>query len=69
MTQRDIRLTVVTVADCEPCAFAVDIAEELVGQNRPLAIDLVLLDVDTDGRAVRELGATSHPTVVLTVRS
>lgn len=67
MTQRDIGVTVVTVADCEPCAIAVDIADELVGQNRPLAIDLVVLDVDADGRAVRKLGATSHPTVVLTI--
>lgn len=67
MTRRDITVTVVTVADCEPCTMATDLAEELVGQNRPLDIELVLLDVDGDGRAVRQLGATSHPTVVLTI--
>ncbi|MDH3707200.1 MAG: cyclic nucleotide-binding domain-containing protein [Acidimicrobiia bacterium] len=67
MTRRDIVLTVVTVADCDPCAMAIDLGEELVGQNRPLAIDLVVLDVDADGRAVRKLGATSHPTMVLSI--
>ncbi|MGI9602890.1 MAG: cyclic nucleotide-binding domain-containing protein [Acidimicrobiales bacterium] len=67
MTRRNIVVTVVKLADCEPCAMAVELADDLVHQNTPLGIEQVVIDVDADPRAVREVRATSHPTVLLTI--
>lgn len=64
---RDIVLTELTVADCPECDMTRGLVAELIEDNARLGIELELVDVDRDPRAVVASGAMSHPTVIVTV--
>ncbi|NIR38029.1 MAG: thioredoxin family protein, partial [Actinobacteria bacterium] len=66
MTQ-EIVLTEVTVGDCPDCDIARGLVAELVEQNAGLGVQLEVIDVDRDPRAVVAVGAMTHPTVMVSV--
>jgi hypothetical protein len=64
---RDIVITLVSVADCEPCAATAELVARFVADNRSRGISLRRIDAETDAEALVRTGALTHPTVILEV--
>lgn len=66
MSTRQIVVTLVIAPDCEQCAAARGLVEEMVRENSSLRLDLRLVDA-YESKAVLESQATSHPTFIVHV--
>lgn len=62
-----ISFTVVVVPDCEPCIAGRELVEEIARANAKLSIDLRVVDVLGDPKAVVKSRAMSHPTFFVEV--